>query len=107
MPKLVAVLPIRQGSERVRNKNFKPFGGQSLLEIKLAALTQVPGIDEIVVNTDSEQAIETARRYHVSSFRREPYYASARCTNSEHWRNLAETTEADYVMHTLCTSPLV
>jgi CMP-N-acetylneuraminic acid synthetase len=107
MSKLVAVVPVRQGSERVRNKNFKPFGGQSLLEIKLATLKQVAGIDDIVVNTDSELAIEIAKKYDVAYFRRQPYYASAKCTNSQHWRNLAETTEADYVMHTLCTSPLV
>ena len=107
MPRLVAVVPVRQGSGRVKNKNFKPFGGQCLLTIKLAALKQVPGIDEIVVNTDSELAIDIAREYGVSHFRRAPYYASSECTNSEHWRNLAETTEADYVMHTLCTSPLI
>jgi CMP-N,N'-diacetyllegionaminic acid synthase len=109
MPKLVAVVPVRQGSARVKNKNFKPFGGSGrcLLEIKLDVLKQVPGIDEIVVNTDSELAIDIARTYGVGHLRREPYYASASCTNSEHWRNLAETTEADYVMHTLCTSPLI
>lgn len=107
MSKLIAVVPVRQGSERVKNKNFKPFGGQCLLEIKLAKLKQVAGIDEIVVNTDSDLAVEIARHYGVSSFRRAPYYASAMCSNSEHWRNLAETTEAEYVMHTLCTSPLI
>lgn len=107
MPKLIAVVPVRQGSERVKNKNFKPFAGQSLLEIKLAKLKQVAGIDEIVVNTDSDLAIDIARRYGVGYLRREPYFASSACTNSEHWRNLAETTDADYVMHTLCTSPLI
>jgi N-acylneuraminate cytidylyltransferase len=107
MPKLIAVVPVRQGSERVKNKNFKPFGGKNLLELKLEKLKQVQGIDAIVVNTDSGQAIEIADRLGVDHFRRQPYYASSSCINSEHWRNLAETTEADYVMHTLCTSPLI
>jgi len=107
MPRLVAVVPVRQGSERVKNKNFKAFGGANLLELKLAKLKQVPGIDAIVVNTDSDRAIEIADRFGVGHFRREPYYASSECINSEHWRNLAETTQADYVMHTLCTSPLI
>jgi CMP-N-acetylneuraminic acid synthetase len=109
MSKLVAVVPVRQGSARVKDKNFKPFAGSGkcLLEIKLDVLKQLSGIDEIVVNTDSELAIDIARAYGVGYLRREPYYASADCTNSEHWRNLADTTEADYVMHTLCTSPLI
>lgn len=107
MPRLVAVVPVRQGSERVKNKNFKAFGGANLLELKLAKLKQVPGVDAIVVNTDSDLAIEIADRFGVGHFRREPFYASSACINSDHWRNLAETTEADYVMHTLCTSPLI
>jgi CMP-N,N'-diacetyllegionaminic acid synthase len=109
MPKLVAIVPVRQGSARVKNKNFKSFAGSGkcLLEIKLDVLTQVPGIDEIIVNTDSDVALDIARRHGVGYAKREPYYASAHCTNSEHWRNLAETTDADYVMHTLCTSPLI
>jgi N-acylneuraminate cytidylyltransferase len=109
MSTLVAVVPARQGSARVTDKNFKPFAGtgKCLLELKLEVLTRVPGIDAIVVNTDSELAIDIARRYGVGYLRRDPYYASADCTNSEHWRNLADTTHADYVMHTLCTSPLI
>jgi len=107
MPKLIAVVPVREGSQRVKDKNFKPFGGQNLLELKLAKLKQVPGIDAIVVNTDSDEAIEIAERLGVGHFRRDPYYASSSCINSDHWRNLAETTEADYIMHTLCTSPLI
>lgn len=107
MPKLVAVVPVREASVRVKNKNFKPFCGSSLLELKLAKLKQISGIDEIVVNTDSDLAIEIADRFGIGHFRREPFYASSSCINSDHWRNLAETTEADYVMHTLCTSPLI
>lgn len=107
MPKLVAVVPVRQGSERVKDKNFKSFGGSNLLELKLTKLKQVPGIDAIIVNTDSDRAIEIAERYGVGHLRREAYYASSACINSDHWRNLARTTNADYVMHTLCTSPLL
>ena len=28
MKKLVAVVPVRKGSQRVKHKNFKPFGGK-------------------------------------------------------------------------------
>jgi CMP-N,N'-diacetyllegionaminic acid synthase len=107
MPKLVAVVPVRQGSTRVKDKNFKPFGGRNLLEIKLEQLKRIGGIDEIVVNTDSAEAIEIARRSDVKYFEREPYFASSECMNRDHWANLAETTSADYIMHTLCTSPLI
>tara|TARA_Y100000310_G_scaffold16778_2_gene16717 strand:- start:2289 stop:2954 length:666 start_codon:yes stop_codon:yes gene_type:complete len=105
--KITAVVPIRKGSQRVKNKNFKPFAGKNLLELKLEILKNISLIDDIVVNTDSQTAISIAKRYKVNYFEREEYYASSKCTNTEHWMNLAETTESDYIIHSPCTAPLV
>jgi CMP-N-acetylneuraminic acid synthetase len=106
--KITAVIPIRHGSQRVPNKNFKEFyGNKCLLELKIETLKRVHAIDEIIVNTDSDVAVEIAKAMHVSYFKREPYYASSACTNTEHWYNLAQTTESDYIMHTPCTAPLL
>ena len=73
----------------------------------MEVLKQVDIIDDIIVNTDSELAIEIAKECDVNWYIREPYYASSECTNTEHWENLAETTDTDYIMHTPCTAPLV
>jgi CMP-N-acetylneuraminic acid synthetase len=105
--KITALVPIRVGSQRVKDKNFRPFANTTLLKLKLEILTQVDTIDEIVVNTNSDEAIQIAKDYGVSYFRREEYYASSECTNTEHWENLAETTDTDYIIHTPCTAPLV
>jgi len=105
--KITAVVPIRVGSQRVKDKNFRPFGDTTLLKLKLETLKQVDTIDDIVVNTNSDEAIEISKEYGVSYFRREEYYASNECTNTEHWENLAFTTDTDYIMHTPCTAPLV
>ena len=105
--KITALVPIRVGSQRVKDKNFRPFANTTLLKLKLEILIQVDTIDEIVVNTNSDEAIQIAKDYGVSYFRREEYYASSECTNTEHWENLAETTDTDYIIHTPCTAPLV
>ena len=105
--KITALVPIRVGSQRVTDKNFRPFANTTLLKLKLEILIQVDTIDEIVVNTNSDEAIQIAKDYGVSCFRREEYYASSECTNTEHWENLAETTDTDYIIHTPCTAPLV
>jgi CMP-N-acetylneuraminic acid synthetase len=69
--KITAVIPIRKGSQRVPNKNFKEFyKGKNLLELKIENLLQIQLIDEIVVNTDSEDAIQIAKKYGVSYFER-------------------------------------
>ncbi len=55
--KVTAVIPIRKGSQRVRDKNLRPFAGTNLMELKIKTLLRVPEIDEIIVNTNSDDAI--------------------------------------------------
>jgi CMP-N-acetylneuraminic acid synthetase len=106
--KITAVIPIRKGSQRVPNKNFKEFyDGKNLLELKIEDLKKIQIIDEIIVNTDSDDAINIAKSYGVSYYMREPYYASSVCSQSDFFRNLAETTDSDIIIHTPCTSPLI
>ena len=104
---LVAVVPVRKGSQRVKNKNFKPFYGKNLLIHKIEVLKKINQIDEIIINTDSDEAIKIAKDLGVSFKRREKYYASSECTNSEFWSHIAETTDSNFIMFTNCTSPLI
>ena len=104
---LVAVVPARKGSQRVKNKNFKPFCGKNLLTHKIEVLKKINQIDEIIINTDSDEAIKIAKDLGVSFKRREKYYANSECTNSEFWSHIAETTDSSLIMFTNCTSPLV
>ncbi len=60
MKNLTAVIPVRQGSQRVKNKNFREFAGKSLLEHKIDVVKNLP-VNEIIINTDSEYAIELAK----------------------------------------------
>lgn len=57
MTKITAVIPIRSGSQRVENKNLRQFAGTTLMENKIEMLLKVPELDSIVVNTNSEEAI--------------------------------------------------
>ena len=52
--KITVVVPIRKGSQRILNKNFKPFAGKNLLAIKLDTLTKINVIDEIIIVSDQE-----------------------------------------------------
>ena len=104
---ITAIVPVRKGSQRVKNKNFKSFADSNLLEIKLNALKQIKTIDKIIVSTDSIIAIETAKRLGVECHERDEYFASSECSNSEFFENLAQCCEGDYLMYTPVTSPLI
>lgn len=107
MHKIVAVIPIRKGSQRVKNKNFKPFGNKNLLIHKIEMLKKLDFLDEIIVNTDSEKAISIAKKFNIKYFKREKFYASSKCLNSLFWKNIADNTDSEYIMFTNCTSPLI
>jgi CMP-N-acetylneuraminic acid synthetase len=51
--KVVALLPMKANSERVRGKNFRDFNGKPLFRWILDTLLALPAIDEVVINTDA------------------------------------------------------
>ena len=102
-----AVIPVRKNSQRVKNKNLRLFNKKNLLIYKIEKLKHIKYIDQIIVNSDSEEAIKIAKDLKVKFWKRDEYYASSKCTNSEFWSHIAETTNSEYIMFTNCTSPLV
>lgn len=105
--KMTAVVAVRKGSQRVPNKNIKPFGDTSLLELKLRILKKVPNIDEIIVNTDSKEMLEIGKKFDVKVVEREPYFASSMATNSEFHGHIGETTDTDYIFLAPVCSPFI
>ena len=99
---LTAVVTVRKNSVRVPNKNLKTFCGKNILVHKIEVLKKIKGLDGIIINTDSDEAIAIAQKYDVSHFRREDYFASSECTNSEFWANIAQNTKSKYIMFTHC-----
>ena len=54
MTQNIAIIPVKHQSERVENKNFKPFGlnGSSLFDLLVDKLSKV-GLDKIYISTNS------------------------------------------------------
>ena len=50
--KVIAILPMRLGSKRVKNKNIRKINNKLLFEYILNTLQKSKHIDEIVINTD-------------------------------------------------------
>ena len=107
---MTAVVAVRAGSQRVKNKNLQDLGGVTLLERKLYNLleVQIKGyIDNIIVNSDSDEMLEIAKDLTVDTHKREEYYASSECTNSEFHRHIGEVTESEDIFLAPVCSPFV
>ncbi len=105
--KITAVIPIKRESERVKDKNLRSFANTTLLDIKIKSLLEAKELDEIIVNTNSDEAIEIAKKNNISYHRREEYYASSKCTGSEFFEHLGKTTDTDLFVYCPVTSPFV
>jgi CMP-N,N'-diacetyllegionaminic acid synthase len=62
-PSVVALIPARSGSKRVKDKNIRPLGGHPVLAYTIAAAVDSGVFDAVVVSTDSERYAEIARHY--------------------------------------------
>lgn len=61
--RIIAVIPARGGSKRIKNKNIKLFNGKPLISYCINELKKIKDIDSIVVSTDSKKIKEISERY--------------------------------------------
>jgi CMP-N,N'-diacetyllegionaminic acid synthase len=97
MPSLVALIPARSGSERVRDKNIRPLAGHPLVAYAIASAREAGIFDRIVCSTDSGKIAEVAQRYGADvPFLRPAKYATATSPDIEWITHMLEQLEHHY-----------
>ncbi len=110
--KVAFFLPTRKGSERVKDKNTRPFAGieGGLIENKLQQLMDTKLIDEIILSTNDEKCIEVAERYCSDRRLRIIPRPEALCQSSTNLQDLISyvptITDADHILWGHVTTPL-
>lgn len=105
--KIKALIPVRSGSTRVKNKNIRPFADSNLLEIKIQQLLKVKELDGIVVNSNSDEMLSIAAKYPVETVKRDEKYASNTICFSDVQKNIAENFPGDVIVWCTVTHPLI
>lgn len=105
--KIKALIAVRSGSERVVNKNLRPFAGANLLELKIQQLKTVKELDGIIVNSNDDRMLEVALKHGVETVKRDPFFASSSVSMSDVYQNMAENFNGEIVMYSNVTNPLV
>lgn len=107
-------LPVRAGSQRVRNKNTKPFAGMKggLLANKLRQLSSMKNVKEVILSTNDIPAIEIAEAV-------KPEFSNLRilkrpdclCDSSTNLKDLIRyvhgITDCEHILWGHVTTPLV
>jgi len=105
--KVSALIAARSGSQRVQNKNIRPFAGSTLLEVKIKQLQRISNIDEVVVNSNDDDILFIANNCGAKTVRRDSYYASNTVSMSDVYQNMAENMDCDVIVYANCTNPLI
>jgi N-acylneuraminate cytidylyltransferase len=113
MDKIAFFLPVRKGSQRVVNKNTRPFAGirGGLLENKLLQLIQSDKISEIILSTNDENCIRIAEPYmSICSRLKVVERPSELCLDSTNLQDLITyvptVTDAQHILWGHVTTPI-
>jgi len=112
--KLSIVLPIRKGSQRVKNKNIRPFSkeGKSLTELKITELLKIEKVDEIVITSNYEEAIAQVEAIakddsRVTIDKRPEHLCSSQTIVKELIEYMPTITKGEHILWLHVTSPFV
>lgn len=106
---ITALVPIKNESERLKNKNFLFFNGQPLYQIVLDTLQKNEMIDRVIINTDSDIiANDCKSRYPKVEIIERPEYLKG---NSITMNSLIDfdlsQIEGQHFLQTHVTNPLI
>lgn len=109
LSRIVALVPIRDQSRRVPDKNVRLFSGKPLYFWILETLSTCGEIGAIYIDTDSERiAAEVSRIFkHVRIIWRPDHLRSEYTSMNEILLYDVDQVEADYYIQTHCTNPLL
>lgn len=105
---VVAVVPVREGSQRIPDKNFRPFGGHpTLLHHKIEQLRKAGCFSHIYVSSDSARVRKITDECAAEFLARDPVM----CTSGPRWDEVVVSIMGDipgdpHVAWAMITSPL-
>lgn len=105
---IVAVVPVREGSSRIKDKNFLPFGKYpTLVHNKIQQLKNSECFDHIYLSSDSRRVKEIAESCGIEFLYRDPEM----CTSKPRWDEVVvailNTVPGNpHVVWAMVTSPL-
>ncbi|MFT7624838.1 MAG: CMP-N-acetylneuraminic acid synthetase [Myxococcota bacterium] len=107
--RLIALVPMRHGSERVPLKNIRTFAGRPLYHQIIETLRATPEVTSIVIDTDSAPLKEDAARHFpdVRILHRPTMLAQGMVTMNDVLAHTLQQLRGDWFLQTHATNPLL
>ena len=105
--KVVAFLPAKGSSERVENKNTRLLDGKPLFLHTLEKLVECNFIDEVYLDSESDDIFDIASEIECKHLKRDPALATNKTDGHALFFNEVRQVEADIYIQVLGTSPFI
>lgn len=105
-PRIVAMVPARIGSQRLKMKNLALLAGRPLISYALEAARDAKVFDRVIVNTDSELFRPIAEEYGAEFYLRPPDLGGSTIKSDQVVQNFVEAFPCDIIAWVNTTSPL-
>lgn len=105
-----ALMPMKGNSVRLPNKNIAQFGGEPLCLAMLRKLANCQWIDQILINTDSEEIADVVlseKISHVEVVKREEKLLGDEIVMNQLIESDLHKCKNEYILQTHCTNPLL
>ena len=105
--KIIALVPARIGSVRVKAKNLRLLGGKPLIYYIINTLKKVQNLDEIYINSDSDLFEQIAIRYGVKFYNRAKELATSESMIDDYIYDFCKKIPSDILAVANPTSPFI
>lgn len=108
-PKIVAFVPMRHSSERVRGKNYRLFVNKPLYHYIIESLLNCPQITQVYIDTDSPVIIQEVDKIFptVKVLLRPEYLRDGAIAMNDVLLNSVSQVSSDFYIQTHSTNPLL
>ena len=105
--KIVAFVPAKGSSERIKNKNLRSFNGEPLFMFTLRKLLRCKLIDEVYIDSDSDEILKLGQNTGALPLKRDASLSNNKTDGNKLFYNEIKQVQADIYIQHLCTSPFV
>lgn len=105
--KIIAFVPAKGTSERIKNKNLSILDGEYLFKRKLQQLLACPLIHEVYLDTDSDEIAALAQDLPIRRLHRPASLATNQTDGHELFAWECSNVQADIYVQAICTAPFL
>lgn len=103
---IVAIVPVKGNSVRVKKKNLTKFADSNLFQIKLKQLKKTSCFQKIIISSENKKILDYAKNNGFSTHLRDSYFSTSKVPMSEVYRYIASEVDGEYIAWINATNPL-